>query len=166
MVPKLDVLSREECLALLATVPIGRVGVTMNALPVVLPVNFAVLDGDIVFRTVDGTKFYAAATGTVLAFEVDSYDPDGTSGWSVVIQGASKVVTDPSELDRVRRLIVDPWAVDGSADRAVRISSSLISGRRFRRHPSTPAPSGLAARPEGDASPRQRTAAPDQERRN
>ena len=77
----------EECLALLATVPVGRVGVTMNALPVVLPVNFAVLDGDIVFRTVEGTRFHAAAAGTVVAFEVDSYDPDGASGWSVVGSG-------------------------------------------------------------------------------
>ena len=133
--------SRQECLALLATVPIARVGVTMNALPVVLPVNFVVLDGDIVFRTVDGTKFHAAAAGTVVAFDVDSYDPEGTSGWSVVIQGASPVVTDPSELDRVRRLIVDPWAVDGSADRTGRITASLISGRRFERRSLPPAPS-------------------------
>ena len=79
-------LPRQECLGLLATVPIGRVGVTMNALPVVLPVNFAVFDGDIVFRTVDGTKFHAAVAGTVVAFEVDSYDSEGTSGWSVVIR--------------------------------------------------------------------------------
>ena len=100
-----DVLSREECLTLLATVPIGRVGVTINALPAVLPVNFAVLDGDIVFRTVDGTKFHAAAAGNVVAFEVDSYHPEGMSGWSVVVPGVSLVVTDPSELDRVRRLM-------------------------------------------------------------
>ena len=152
----------EECLTLLATLPIGRVGVTMNALPVVLPVNFAVLDGDIVFRIVEGTKFHAAAVGTVVAFEVDSYDSDGTSGWSVVVQGASRVVTDLSELDRVRRLIVDPWAVDGSADRTVRITSTLISGRRFERHPSRPAPSGPARRPEAYPPPRRRRAAPDQ----
>ena len=107
----------------------------MNALPIVLPVNFSLLDGDIVFRTVEGTKFHAAAMGTVVAFEVDSYDPDGASGWSVIVQGASSVVTDLSELIRVRQLIVDPWAVDGGADRAVRITSTFISGRRFERQP-------------------------------
>ncbi len=97
--------------------------------------NFAVLDGDIVFRTVEGTKFHAAATGTVLAFEVDGYDPDGEQGWSVVVQGPSRVLTDTLEVSRVRELIADPWAVDARADRAVRITNTIMSGRRFHRHP-------------------------------
>jgi uncharacterized protein len=128
-------MSREECLQLLSSVPMGRVGLTINALPVVLPVNFAVLDGDIVFRTVVGTKFHAAATGTVLAFEVDGYDPDGARGWSVVVQGHSRVLTDTAEVAQVREMIVDPWALDGSADRAVRITNTLMTGRRFQRQP-------------------------------
>lgn len=85
--PELKVLSRDGCLALLATVPVGRVGLSIDALPVVLPVNFALLDGDVVFRTVNGTKCHAAAAGAVLAFEADSYEPDGTKGWGVVVPG-------------------------------------------------------------------------------
>jgi nitroimidazol reductase NimA-like FMN-containing flavoprotein (pyridoxamine 5'-phosphate oxidase superfamily) len=113
--------------------PVGRVAVSVGALPVVLPVNFSVLDGDIVFRTVAGTKFHAASAGAVVAFETDSYDPDGRSGWSVLVQGVARVVTDPDELDRVQQLGVDPWAVDGDADRVIRITRSRISGRRFVR---------------------------------
>jgi nitroimidazol reductase NimA-like FMN-containing flavoprotein (pyridoxamine 5'-phosphate oxidase superfamily) len=107
------------------------VGVSVDALPVVLPVNFAVLDGDIVFRTVAGTKFHAASAGAVVAFEADAYDPDGSSGWSVLVQGVARVVTDPEELHLVEQLGVDPWAVDG--DRVIRITGSRISGRRFAR---------------------------------
>jgi nitroimidazol reductase NimA-like FMN-containing flavoprotein (pyridoxamine 5'-phosphate oxidase superfamily) len=133
MLPTLTVLTPDECFALLATVPIGRVGLSLNALPVVLPVNFSVLDGDIVFRTVQGTKFHAAAAGTVLAFEVDGYDPEGTGGCSVMVQGPSRVLIDEVEVDRVRQLIIDPWAVDGRADRTICISNSMMTGRRFQR---------------------------------
>jgi nitroimidazol reductase NimA-like FMN-containing flavoprotein (pyridoxamine 5'-phosphate oxidase superfamily) len=132
-VPELSVLSRDECLRLLDSVPVGRVGLTIRALPVVFPVNFALMDGEVVFRTVQGTKFHAAAEAAVLAFEADGYEPDGTSGWSVLVQGVSRVVHEPTELRKARQLTIEPWALDGSADRIVRITSSLVSGRRFQR---------------------------------
>jgi nitroimidazol reductase NimA-like FMN-containing flavoprotein (pyridoxamine 5'-phosphate oxidase superfamily) len=131
--PKLEELSRSECLRLLASVSVGRVGLSVKALPAVLPVNFALLDGEVVFRTAEGTKFHAAVAGRVLAFEADHYDPDGLSGWSVLVQGVSRVVTEPTELQRTQQLTVEPWAVDG-ADRIVRITSTLVSGRRFQRY--------------------------------
>ena len=126
-------LSSEECLHLLGSVPVGRVGLSIGALPVVLPVNFSLVDGDIVFRTADGTKFHAAANGVVLAFEADGYAPDGTSGWSVLVQGFSRVVTEPSELQQVRDSNLQPWALDGSADRVLRITPTRLTGRRFER---------------------------------
>ena len=46
----LEVLSRSESLALLAMTTIARVGVTVDALPVVLPVNFAFDGNQIVLR--------------------------------------------------------------------------------------------------------------------
>jgi nitroimidazol reductase NimA-like FMN-containing flavoprotein (pyridoxamine 5'-phosphate oxidase superfamily) len=133
--PKLTELSREECLHLLASAPIGRVGLSIKALPAVLPVNFALIDGDVVFRTVEGTKFHSAAAGRVLAFEADGYAPDGRSGWSVLVQGVSRVVTDDAELYRIQQLTLEPWAVDGDADQIVRITSTVVSGRRFQRTP-------------------------------
>lgn len=133
--PKLEELSRSECLRLLASVSVGRVGFSVKALPAVLPVNFALLDGEVVFRTVEGTKFHAAAAGRVLAFEADGYETDGLSGWSVLVQGVSRVVTEPTELHRAQQLTVEPWGVGGAADRIVRITSTLVSGRRFQRTP-------------------------------
>jgi nitroimidazol reductase NimA-like FMN-containing flavoprotein (pyridoxamine 5'-phosphate oxidase superfamily) len=122
-------------LRLLGTSPVGRVGLNIKDLPAVLPVNFAVMDGDVVFRSVEGTKLHAAATGRVLAFEADGYATDGLSGWSVLVQGVSRVVTEPTELHRVLQLTVEPWAVDGAADKVVRITSTIVSGRRFQRIP-------------------------------
>jgi nitroimidazol reductase NimA-like FMN-containing flavoprotein (pyridoxamine 5'-phosphate oxidase superfamily) len=131
--PIINELSTEECMHLLGSVPVGRVGLSIGALPVVLPVNFTVVDGDIVFRTVEGTKFHAAANGVVLAFEADGYAPDGTSGWSVLVQGVSSVVTESTELNQVRESSLEPWAFDGTADRVLRIMSTRVSGRRFAR---------------------------------
>ncbi len=131
-------MSPEECIRLLGSVQVGRVGLSIQALPVVLPVNFSLIDNDVVFRTVEGTSFYTAANGAVVAFEADGYERDGADGWSVLVQGVARVVEDPSELDRVAGLTLEPWALDGSADRFVRIVSSRISGRRFQRPPDLP----------------------------
>ncbi|MGZ4140125.1 MAG: pyridoxamine 5'-phosphate oxidase family protein, partial [Actinomycetota bacterium] len=59
-VSSLRELSREECLELLAGAVVGRLGVSIRALPTILPVNFAVLRDRIVVRTVPGTKLDAA----------------------------------------------------------------------------------------------------------
>lgn len=126
-------LSRDECLRLLGTAHVGRVGLSMRALPVVLPVNF-VLDGEsVVFRTGAGTKQQAAVSNTVVAFEVDHVNPLYHSGWSVLITGVATLVTDPQELARLATLPIQPWAPDGRGN-YVRIHADHISGRRLRPH--------------------------------
>ena len=82
-------LDREDCLALLRDEPVGRVALTARALPVVLPVNFALLDGDIVWRSAQGTKLNDAS-GFVVAFEADHYETAQKVGWSVMIQGLAR----------------------------------------------------------------------------
>jgi nitroimidazol reductase NimA-like FMN-containing flavoprotein (pyridoxamine 5'-phosphate oxidase superfamily) len=125
----LEILSRSECMRLLESTPIGRVGVSIGALPVILPVNFAVVDGDIVIRTSAGTKLDAAAINLVVAFEVDGFDPVWHSGWSVLVQGVGEEVTDPDELQRLRHVRLAPWT--GVNGHFVRISTQILSGRRL-----------------------------------
>ena len=87
------------------------------------------------FRTIPGTKLDAAAANTVVAFQVDSYAPDGTSGWSILVQGVSSEITDPADLLALADIPLRAWAFDiRVATRLVRIESSFVSGRRFR-HP-------------------------------
>jgi len=126
----LIVLPRGQCLRLLQRVRIGRVVVSIGALPAAFPVNFALLDGDVVFRSAPGTKLSAALDGAVVGFEVDRIDPVFDSGWSVLIQGTSSVITDPHELERAERLHLRPLA-PGDRRHFVRVRSELISGRRF-----------------------------------
>jgi nitroimidazol reductase NimA-like FMN-containing flavoprotein (pyridoxamine 5'-phosphate oxidase superfamily) len=126
----LMVLPRGQCLRLLRRTRVGRVVVNVNGVPAAFPVNFAVLDEDIVFRTAPGTKLSAALEGAVAGFEVDRIDPIFESGWSVLIQGPSSVLTGDDELLRVRRMHLRTWA-PGERPHFVRIRSESVSGRRF-----------------------------------
>jgi nitroimidazol reductase NimA-like FMN-containing flavoprotein (pyridoxamine 5'-phosphate oxidase superfamily) len=125
-------LTREECLQLLSAVPVGRVGVTIDALPVVWPVNFVVHKGTVVVRAVRGTTLDAATTGKVVAFEADNYGTTNERwGWSVLLRGVAEEITDPTELQAVRTLGLESGPLDGSADRYIKIAVTAISGRRI-----------------------------------
>ena len=126
----LEVLSYEECVSLLARAPVGRLGVSSDALPVVLPVNY-VVDGDrIVVRTNPGTKLDAALRNAVVAFEVDHYDPVAHTGWSVLVTGRATVIDDQTDIAAVKRLPLRAWGAV-PADRFVAISMDLVNGRRI-----------------------------------
>ncbi len=127
----LELLTEEECRALLGRGPaIGRIGITLGALPVILPVNYAVVDGDIVFRTGEGAKLRASRDGTVVAFEVDAYDPQTRHGWSVLVVGRVHEVTDAADLAAFADLGLAPWA-SGERTRYVRLHPEMLSGRRI-----------------------------------
>ena len=125
----LEVIDRSECLTLLRTRSVGRVAVTVAALPAIFPVNFAVMDDDIVFRSSPGSKLTAAAQRAVVAFEVDDVDNLYHSGWSVLVVGPASEITHPDELARAAELPLTPWA-PGSKGHYIRIHCELVSGRR------------------------------------
>jgi nitroimidazol reductase NimA-like FMN-containing flavoprotein (pyridoxamine 5'-phosphate oxidase superfamily) len=125
----LTVLSAQECHALLAASRVGRVLVSLDAMPAAFPVNYAVLGDDVVFRTAPGTKLSAAVEHTVLGFEVDDVDFVHRCGWSVLAVGMSRVVTDEREIAELDGLELDSWWSLPFA-RYVRIEAQRISGRR------------------------------------
>lgn len=127
----LEVLDRMECLRLLGMATIGRIAVTVGALPVILPVNFRVIDGRIVFRTGIGSKLDAATDNAVVAFEVDEIEMISHSGWSVTVTGTARAIVDPAELATIDVDTIPRWAPMGLG-RVVEVSSDLVSGRRLR----------------------------------
>jgi uncharacterized protein len=136
---QMETLSREDCLRLLATQPVGRLGVVAGVHPVIFPVNY-VLDGEaIVFRTDAGAKLDNAA-GKPVAFEVDDIDIEHRSGWSVHVWGKASEITefDTTALRaRVHALPLAPWAPGGKTH-WVRITPVGISGRRVTRRDADP----------------------------
>jgi nitroimidazol reductase NimA-like FMN-containing flavoprotein (pyridoxamine 5'-phosphate oxidase superfamily) len=141
----LEVLSRHECLSLLRSATIGRLGLHVGALPTILPVNFRLTDQGVVVRTAPGTKLDAATVNAVVAFEVDDLDPTYHGGWSVVVVGVARPLESDEEQRWARQLPLAHWA-PGDARRHVCISTDIVTGRRiptprapaFRAHvPST-----------------------------
>ncbi len=128
----LEVLATDECLRLLATATIGRVGLSSAALPTVLPVNFRLVGDRILFRTGLGSKLEAATRNAVVAFEVDDFDPIEHAGWSVVVVGVARALSDgeAAEIDARDRVRLARW-VPGADDRMVAVSCELVSGRRL-----------------------------------
>lgn len=126
----LELLAEEECLALLRETSVGRVGITVGGLPVILPVNYACHDGDIVFRTGSGTKLRAAVRNAVIAFEADVIHPSDRAGWSVLVVGRARELSDDSEIAAVESLGIEPW-VAGSLGHVVRLHPEFVSGRRI-----------------------------------
>ena len=126
----LEVLARDECMRLLRGSLVGRVIVSDRALPAAFPVNFAVLDDDVVFRTTAGSKLEAASVRAVVAFEVDDLDPLAQSGWSVLVQGLAGLIADPVDMARAQALPLHLWA-PGQRVEFLRIRSEIVSGRRL-----------------------------------
>ena len=123
-------LAPSTCLDLLRTQRIGRLGLSIGALPVVHPVNFAV-DGDrIVVRTGIGSKLSAALRGAVVCFEVDEIDATGTSGWSVLVTGRAEEL-EGTEAERAAAILGEgsSWA----GDHYVAVHLEMVSGRRRDR---------------------------------
>ena len=127
-------LDPSEALRLLGSVSLGRVVFTQHALPTIRPVNHVLDDGDIVIRTHAGSALtsqtrHGDGTGVVVAYEADAIDPDTHLGWSVVVTGFARLVTDPRELARYQALL-HPW-VKQTMDYAVRIHPDLVTGIRL-----------------------------------
>jgi nitroimidazol reductase NimA-like FMN-containing flavoprotein (pyridoxamine 5'-phosphate oxidase superfamily) len=129
---KSEVMTRNECLDLLTSAKVGRIGLSVDALPVILPMAFALLDDDVVIRTGWGVKLDAAVHDRVVCFEADGSFSSGDVSWSVLVTGRAELINDPEALERVGHLSLRPWAV-GDGDRFIRIPVEVVSGRRIRR---------------------------------
>jgi nitroimidazol reductase NimA-like FMN-containing flavoprotein (pyridoxamine 5'-phosphate oxidase superfamily) len=125
------VLSRDECLQLLAANNFGRLAVTMET-PVIRPVNYAFDERSqsVVFRTAAGSKFHALLLQANAAFEIDGIDADARTGWSVIITGVAQEITNPSEIRRLDRLGLDHWA-PGAKPYWMRIRAWTVTGRQI-----------------------------------
>ena len=130
----IEELDTDECLRLIAPGGIGRIAYLSRSGPAVLPVNYKVHGGAIVFRTAENSPLdedlRTGITGAdyKVAFEIDDIDLAGRAGWSVLVQGPAHHVTG-DEQEAVRATGVEPWA-PGDRELFVRIAPTRMTGRR------------------------------------
>jgi len=125
----LEILSEKHCRELLESESVGRIAISVSALPAIFPVNYKILDGDVVFLTGDGLESNSAIAGNVVGFEVDHLDPERRTGWSVLVVGKARLVPD-RERQAMGHLDLSPWA-GGARAHLVSIRPEFISGRRI-----------------------------------
>jgi nitroimidazol reductase NimA-like FMN-containing flavoprotein (pyridoxamine 5'-phosphate oxidase superfamily) len=136
----LEDLDEAECLRLVSPGGIGRIAFTGRFGPTVLPVNYQLHQGTIVFRTAeDSPTDEDLRTGIAnaeykVAFEIDDFSPAAREGWSVLIQGPVHHVESEAERASVREAGVEPWA-GGPRELFLRVVPSRITGRRISRKP-------------------------------
>jgi len=122
-------LSREDCLELLAGKVVGRVCYVDDDGPVVIPVNYVVDQGGVLFRTSPQGLMAAHVRDGPVAFQVDEVDEVTESGWSVLLRGEA-AFEQPKAAGWDNGPRPSPWA-QGSRNLLVRITPRVITGRRL-----------------------------------
>ena len=127
----LVVLTLEECEGMLAARPIGRIAVIAAGEPLILPILFRYINGTIVFRTAPGEKLDAVWQSAPAAFEVDDWDVQTRTGWSVLVRGQTEAVQDDAQIRELEGLGLDEWVPSSQPSTWVRIRTVEITGRRI-----------------------------------
>jgi nitroimidazol reductase NimA-like FMN-containing flavoprotein (pyridoxamine 5'-phosphate oxidase superfamily) len=124
-------LTEDECRDLMSRHVVGRVALSTPGGPRIVPVNYALHDNSIVFRTAPYSELGTYGWDAELAFEVDQIDEERHSGWSVVALGRGSLIEDSAELGQIRgRMDPHPWA-GGSRQLYMRLTWRTLTGRRI-----------------------------------
>lgn len=124
-------LGAEECGRLLRAGVVGRVALTTPDGPHIVPVNYSVVDDTVVFRTTPYSVLGTYGRNAQLAFEVDHFDYEYATGWSVVARGRTDAVLDADEVQRINQeWRPRPWA-SGSRNLYLALRWTELSGRRL-----------------------------------
>jgi len=136
--PVVESLDEAECQGLIAAGGVGRIGYTGRFGPTILPVNYVLHEGTILFRTGQHSPLGEdLRTGiehaeSKVAFEIDETSPATREGWSVLVQGSAHLVDSEAERASIVESGVEPWA-GGEKELFVRVIPGRITGRRIRR---------------------------------
>jgi nitroimidazol reductase NimA-like FMN-containing flavoprotein (pyridoxamine 5'-phosphate oxidase superfamily) len=138
MGPIVEELTEAESLRLIEQAEVGRIGFSGRFGPTVIPVNFKVVNGAVVFRTEEDSALAGdLRTGIpgadyMVAFEVDEMDAATKSGWSVMVRGGVHYVDDQATRAELLQAGIESWA-GGEKGLFLKVTPSLVTGRRIHR---------------------------------
>jgi uncharacterized protein len=124
-------LARSECEELLQKHVVGRVGFCGAAGPVILPVNYRVHTGQVVFRTSAYGMLAELRRRTPVAFEIDGIDERAETGWDVLGRGTAEAVMHDHLLTELWGSGPIPWA-KGTRNMFIAIALTSLTGRVIR----------------------------------
>lgn len=127
---QLEEIRAAECWELLGRHEMGRIAIVVGGKPQIFPVNYGLKGKVIVFRTAAGSKL-AYAPESPVAFEVDEYDASAGTGWSVMVQGYGRDITEADDFSWTARGARVQTAAPGEKLHMIAVDPTQISGRRF-----------------------------------
>ena len=122
----------EENWSLLEHAQLGRLALSVRDDVEIFPINFAVFEDALYFRTSPGSKLAGLTANPRVALEADRYDDEEAA--SVIVKGVAERLELQDDIDAADRLELRPW-IPTLKYRWVRISPTHITGRRFARSP-------------------------------
>jgi len=127
----LEELSYNQCLHLLRAGEVGRIGVVVDEAPIVVPVNYRLVETlgltFLAIRTRPGNVIERG--GLLVAFELDGLDQAHHQGWSVLVRGTLHHV-DADATDFKERFDSEPWLLS-ERDAWLIIQPFAITGRQL-----------------------------------
>jgi nitroimidazol reductase NimA-like FMN-containing flavoprotein (pyridoxamine 5'-phosphate oxidase superfamily) len=124
------VLTDEECWDFLASQELGRLAYRLLGELDIVPVNYAVDDGTLLFRTDAGSKLLGVELDATVAFEVD--EVAGETARSVVVRGRARRLGEAEE-HRADQVPLHTW-VDTPKYYVVEVRPDEVSGRELALH--------------------------------
>ena len=123
-------LTREECWELLQREEFGRLAYSLDGETYIVPINYAVDEGRLVFRTAEGSKLSAILQGGTVAFEIDDIGTEWAA--SVIVRGPATELSE-EEARWADQLRLRPW-IRSEKQHVVALTPNELSGLRFRLH--------------------------------
>ncbi|MDQ6648868.1 MAG: pyridoxamine 5'-phosphate oxidase family protein [Actinomycetota bacterium] len=119
-------LNRDECLAALRSHSVGRIAVTHQALPLIVPVNYVLEAEAVLFRTETDSALARGCRHSVVAFEIDDLTVDGQRGLSVHLVGFAELVDDRAAVHALQGRVTGSW--EDGRDQVVGITLGAVTG--------------------------------------
>ena len=121
------VMTTEECWEMLRANEFGRLAFHLAGEVHLTPVNYAVDQDTLLFRTAEGSKLLGVEMNPDVAFEIDEFDEHHAR--SVVIRGVARHLGEDEE-HRAENVPLRPWVQTLKYD-VVEIRPTEVSGRTF-----------------------------------
>ena len=125
-------LTSATCWELLATATVGRLALSVRALPTIVPVRYQVEDASVAISLGRPGLPVATVHDAVVAFAVDAIDQATATGWMVQMQGRARLAPSPSRAPSADGPDTAP------ADQVLVLVPGTVTGHRFTLGPFAP----------------------------
>lgn len=143
-----EMLSASECRGYLAQVGIGRVAVTVDALPAIYTVPFVLNGETLLIRVAQCSALRRALAGSVVALSADHFDESQEDSWSVLVRGVGEEVGDEAPAVSLRLLPLRSCSEPPERDCFVQLPLTQVNGTHAHWPDAGGAKQGAQAHPE------------------